>query len=170
MLTLNLSQALVYISQLYRPALILRGVPGSGKSGLVQALRKEYGADLVHCSADNYRVKDGSYVFDRRDNQKFHGMCLKAYIEAAPTNREILVCDNTNTTVAEVAPYVSVAQAYERSPTVLTFVAPPEVAFARGRHGVPLDKIRHMARRLEDASKRFPSHWNHVEVFTGDVL
>ena len=88
---------------------ILVGVPGSGKSHHTASLT---GAVVV--SADHHFVElgNGTYAFDPSKLGTAHGQCLRRYTEALQRGESHVVVDNTNTTLLEMSPYVSLALAY----------------------------------------------------------
>lgn len=144
---------------------ILCGVSGSGKSTLV---RKEYKTAVV-CSADSYFERvDGEYAFDASKLSEAHGLCLRQFV-ALVTNpgcdfriteyNDVVVVDNTNTTIAEMAPYVALAQAYGHDLEIVTLRCDPVDAAARGKHGVPLESV--IAQSVRLYSRDIPPWWPH---------
>lgn len=89
--------------------IMMSGVPGSGKSTLVA--RRWPGA--VVFSADAYFMVDGEYRFDPSRIGEAHCGCLRSFTETLQVaDVEVLVVDNTNLSVSEIAPYAALAQAY----------------------------------------------------------
>ena len=86
------------------------GAPGSGKSTLVA---KDHPRGTV-CSSDHYFLSDrGEYRFDPSLLPEAHAACLKKFVRAVTLDiGGDVVVDNTNTTVAEIAPYAALALAY----------------------------------------------------------
>lgn len=129
---------------------VLRGVPGCGKSRYAKSL---HNARVV--SADQFfEGPDGSYNFDPAKIGAAHSDCLRRYLallniinpHAMP---ELLVVDNTNASIAEMAPYVALAAAHGFEVEIVEFVCDPAVAAARNVHGVPAEivqKIHDIAR------------------------
>lgn len=143
--------------------IILRGIPGSGKSTWTKANAPE---GAVVCSADHFFEKEGEYKFDPRQLPAAHGSCLMKFVGAVADPRNTVVVDNTSTTAVEVAPYASLALAYGHELRVVTLKVDPEVAHERNVHGVPLEGIRAMARRLEESTGQLPPWWPE-EVISG---
>lgn len=129
---------------------ILRGLPGSGKSTYTK------GFSAVVCSADQYFMRCGVYSFNPKDLGKAHGECLKNFIRACQTGKELIFVDNTNITVLEMAPYVSIAMAYGYEIEILAFKVPVETSINRNVHNVPAETIKRMARSWQD---NFPHYW-----------
>lgn len=136
-------------------ATILRGIPGSGKSTYVKAI----GPSASVVSADHYFEKSGTYQFNPAKLPEAHGECLRKFVEALQAKASHVVVDNTNTSVAEVAPYAALALAYGAELEIVTFQVDPVVAAARNVHGVPATGVEAMAKRLNDETSRLPPWW-----------
>lgn len=161
-------------------ALVMRGAPGSGKSTVVEALRDELArrtprGRVFVASADAHRMVDGAYVFDASKNDQAHGGCLRDFITHADQadeccvtemERDVLVCDNTNVNVQEIAPYYAVARAFGWEPLVVNVQIDPEVAARRNQHGVPANHVHRMADRI--ARFNLPGNYRQVTVQTTD--
>ena len=144
--------------------LILRGIPGAGKSTFQKALP---GRVLV-CSADHYFERSGSYQFNPAELPKAHGECLKKFVEGIQRGlADTIVVDNTSTTVAEVAPYAALALAYGCELEVVTVECAPDVGAARNTHGVSLAACTAMAGRLAESAKQLPPWWAHKVIPAG---
>lgn len=144
---------------------ILRGIPGAGKSTLCESLV----ADGLHnfvVSADAYFVRDGRYEFDPKKLGEAHGECLRQFAAAclAGSAGSRLIVDNTNVNAIEIAPYYALGVAYGLQPTIVTIVADPAKAAARNRHGVPAHVIASKHDRLLREERFFPHYWTHVHV------
>lgn len=134
---------------------LLRGVPGSGKSTYVQA----HMPDALVVSADAYFVRDGIYQFNPAKLPQAHAACLRVFVQALQGCVGQVVVDNTNTTVAEVAPYAALALAYGYELEVVNLQVNPAVAAARNVHGVPAASVEAMAQRLAVETPRLPPWW-----------
>lgn len=63
---------------------IMRGVPGCGKSTIVKHLMKVFDTNCV-CSADQYFMKNGTYNYDRSKIKDAHQYCHdKGELNLAP--------------------------------------------------------------------------------------
>lgn len=135
-----------------RKVIILQGLPGSGKSTYVERLRANATVLVNVCSADDFFIAgDGSYQFDAAKLPEAHSACMLSFLERASLRPDeaILIVDNTNTTMWEMAPYRAVALAYGWEVELHTFPVDVETAAARNIHGVPREAIERMAARME---------------------
>jgi hypothetical protein len=147
-------------------ARILCGPSGIGKS--TDAL--ESVADLpidqyAMVSADNHFYDDeGVYNFDPNELPRAHAACLRNFISACQMGLPLVICDNTNTTIGEIAPYQAVAAAYGYEVRIEAFIAASltelHILAQRNQHGVPLNTVVLQQARLEDTIKDAPPWWN----------
>ena len=133
-----------------RTLIIMRGLPGSGKSTFV----KENFPDAVVCSADSFFVnEDGEYIFENWKLQQAHQHCFRTFIEAITSDAEIIVIDNTNTCRWEYENYVFMAEKFSYRIRIIrmNFAESDIPLFGkRNIHGVPELKINQMFERFED--------------------
>lgn len=119
-------------------------------------------------SADDFFVKDGEYRFDGRLLGQAHGDCLKRYTERVreATPQDLLIVNNTNCTIEEVAPYIALAQAYGHWLEVVTVLAGDLVKPARyNKHKTPIDAIIRQASKLNESISLFPAWWPQTFVY-----
>lgn len=137
--------------------IVLRGCSGSGKSTYVASLE----GDVVVHSADHFFYVDGEYCFDPSKLPAAHGKCFRDFIDSVKSlgNETTIVVDNTNTTMAETAPYAAAGGHYGHSVKIVTLVVDPEVAHARNQHGVPLATVKAQHKRLVESVGTFPPWW-----------
>jgi predicted kinase len=135
---------------------IMQGMSGAGKSTWV----KNNVFDVI-CSVDDYFMVNGQYRFDPRDLPQAHWNCMRKFIEHVQMEwPAVIVVDNTNTTIAEVAPYYAVAEAYGWDVEIVYIPCEVDKAIARNIHGAPENTIRAMAQRLESFGTNMPPWWN----------
>ena len=136
-------------------ALILVGIPGSGKSTL---LKSEFPTAQIF-SADLFPGIYGDGSFHPELLPQAHQASLRGYIEALQSKAPLVACDNTNTTTAEIAPYVATAQAYGYSVEIVFVECDPVLGHARNIHGVPLKACQAMADRIKTLQEQIPPWW-----------
>jgi predicted kinase len=127
-------------------------IPGSGKSTWIESNPKA----SVH-SADTFFMKEGVYQFNPAFLADAHNACLRGFMRDCIGGQLLVVVDNTNTTIEEIAPYYAIAEAEGYNVSLFTFMVEPEIAAKRNTHGVPLHAIRAMHERI--MNRKIPSFW-----------
>ena len=141
---------------------ILCGVSGCGKT--TWAARNGIWPLRVVSADHAFYDRDGKYNFDPSRLPEAHGSCLRYFVAALQDKVSHVIVDNTNTTVAEIAPYAALALAYGFDLEILFFNCDPEVAAARNTHGVPVAGVMAQHARLQETRKSLPPWWNAREV------
>lgn len=137
---------------------ILCGISGSGKSTYFQTKLSENRVNTRVCSADHYFQTDtGEYAFNPAELPAAHGACLRKFLDSLRAGILHVVVDNTNTTVAEIAPYAAAALAYGYELEIIKISCDVETACRRNVHSVPRAAIEAQAKRLE--SLELPPWW-----------
>lgn len=140
---------------------VLRGLPGSGKS----TFSSQLGEGVITCSADHFFEKTGTYVFDPKMLFLAHKICRNKFEVAVEAGAPIVVVDNTNIKYADWKNYltfaiehgylVTIAEAQERDIDVL---------FARGKHNVPRTTLERMVREWKDFDTKGLSGRDRIEI------
>src|SRR6266404_1036637 len=92
-----------------KTVLILSGISGSGKTTYAQKLQKE-NPDAVRVSADNYFMSPtGDYRFDVTILGEAHAACYRAFKFFLAAGVDLIIVDNTNTTIREMKGYMNLA-------------------------------------------------------------
>ena len=146
------------------PTLVLvRGLPGSGKTTLAQAMGRLAGNDerpctpsedrrAIACAADDFMLgKDGNYQFDPRKLRAAHEACQAATAKQLRGGGRVVV-HNTFSQKWEMAPYLALAALCGATVEVVDLfdagLTDDELA-ARNVHGVPVGAIAAMRARWE---------------------
>lgn len=128
--------------------IIMRGLPGSGKSSLAQELGK---GGVVHSTDEFFMSPEGKYQFDPSLLGKHHQANLDRTREAMASGITPVVVDNTNVQERDVRPYALLAKefgyeiAFHEPQTPWKFDA-KELA-RRNQHGVPQKSIEGMIQK-----------------------
>jgi predicted kinase len=132
--------------------IIMRGLPGSGKSTMADRLAEENGGVIF--STDNYFMHNGNYLFDASKLGAAHAWNQRKYQEALERGEEYVIVDNTNTTMREMRPYIKLAGYLGYSVEIMEPDNPErfhvDLCFVRNTHGVPFAAIENMLNRWQD--------------------
>lgn len=125
-------------------------------------------------SADDFYMKDGEYLFDPRLLPNAHASCMRNFTErirVTHIDKEVahhIIVDNTNTTVAEVAPYAALANAYGQELHIVTLVGDPLKCFGRNLHKTPITAVMKQDLQLRQSILEMPP-WFPQVVFPANV-
>lgn len=144
--------------------ILLRGIPGSGKTTEAQRWKK-LNPNAVVLSADSYMFAkhpeatgETPEEFNYRRLELCHEQCLADYHEALKGKAPLVIVDNTNTKYSDMTAYVVAADTLGYDFTVLQLHVDPKVAFERGTHQVPFETLVKCASRLW--YERLPETWD----------
>ncbi|KAI5188331.1 Nedd4-Binding Protein 2 [Manis pentadactyla] len=126
---------------------LLRGLPGSGKSFLARTLQEDNPSGVI-LSTDDYFYINGQYQFDVKYLGEAHEWNQNRAKEAFEKKVSPIIIDNTNLQAWEMKPYVALSQKHKykvlfREPDTWWKFKPKELA-RRNIHGVSKDKITRM--------------------------
>lgn len=124
--------------------ILVRGVPGSGKSTYAKTLVDWYNYLI---EADHYFVRiDGVYDFNPKLLGNAHKWCYDETVNALQQARGEVVCvANTFTRIWEMQKYIDFAKATNTSFKVVRCTGEYQNV-----HGVPDSKVKQMLERFED--------------------
>jgi tRNA uridine 5-carbamoylmethylation protein Kti12 len=133
--------------------ILMQGCPGSGKSFLAKKLAGETG---VICSADNYFMVNGHYQFNINKIGEAHKRCQENALDALRNEIDIVIVDNTNTTIKELRSYIEHIKLAQKKGYEI-FIVQPETSWAfdveelykRNTHNVPKNVIEKMVNRYQ---------------------
>jgi predicted kinase len=133
-----------------RVLILLRGVPGAGKSTLANSIWNEYAV----CEADKYfhNTETGAYEFDITKLKDAHAWC-RSQVEirmkdnqANPQFYPEIVVSNTFTQEWEMQAYFDLAKQYDYR--VVSLIVENRHG-GENVHGVPADKVQAMRDRFQ---------------------
>ncbi len=131
--------------------IIMRGIPGSGKSMTASAIAPPEAI----CSADDYFLDDktGEYTFRPHELAAAHAACLRKAISCVHSKTPIVIIDNTNIRLAHFTEYVQLAEIAGYEVDFYEFVPPRDSTLgeyvkecaSRNKHGVGANACLRMA-------------------------
>jgi predicted kinase len=122
--------------------ILLRGLPGSGKSTVAKLFDK-----ALHFEADMYFLDaDGNYQFDASRIKNAHNWCRHSVMDAMKEGHPIVVVSNTFTQEWEMEVYYLLAE--ELGYRVISMIVENRHS-GKNIHGCPDDKIEQMRNRFE---------------------
>ena len=134
--------------------IILRGVPGSGKSTFVNLLTCL--GDSTARSADKFFSRYGTYEFDSKLLGEAHAWCQENVKLDCESGISLVIVDNTNTCRWEFQPYLDIARENGYEVTVIEVQGGLDGLF-ENVHGVNAKSIDKMLGRFQHAWWEFLS-------------
>ena len=122
-----------------RSLIILRGLPGSGKTSLAEIL------DAPICSEDDYFMKDGRYLWTTDELGSAHQWCLGRCEFNMRQDADKIIVANTSTSARELKPYYDLAQKYGYQ--VFSVIVENRHE-GKNIHNVPEETLRKMSERF----------------------
>lgn len=134
-----------------RPTLvILRGLPGSGKSTVAHAITAD---DDSICSADDFFKKEQGYSYDQTKLTVAHNRCFLRCVELMMSGTDPIVVDNTNSQLWVYSAYKELSRVAGYRVQVLELLCPDQLTLGRyahrSIHNVPVDACVKMAKQWE---------------------
>lgn len=138
--------------------ILVRSLPGSGKSTLTKQIKNEFMGVCDIFSTDDYWVRpDGIYDFNFEllsESHRWNQERVRARLSDNLNVSHCIIVDNTNITFNEMKPYIKMAL---EAGCDIEFVEPDtpwkydvEECFKRNTHGVPYATILKMNQRWEN--------------------
>lgn len=131
---------------IHAPALILlRGLPGSGKSSLAELL-SENGRYPVVSVDDYFTDSNGNYQFRFEENHLAYSRCEEYTLKFIKLKKEKIFIDNTFTMGWEMEPYFKMASEYGYYIFVVTV---ENRGGYKNKHEVTSDQLQQMAEKYK---------------------
>lgn len=141
-------------------AVILRGLPGAGKSHIARQLCDRFLAQIAVpqrygciCTTDDFFETASGYCFDPQRLGEAHDWNRQRFASLCDRKLPLLICANTNLEPREWQPYAAMAEKAGYRLRLLTIGQPADPAHralcvARNQHGVDAATIEAMAKRF----------------------
>jgi tRNA uridine 5-carbamoylmethylation protein Kti12 len=124
--------------------IIVRGIPGSGKSTFAKEIVKMFPDNSIHWESDMFYMHNGVYCWKPTIAHLGHRWCENK-VKQSFNDKDIVIVSNTFTTSSEMKPYVDFA--HENGITVQYVRMANEF---ENEHGVPESTLEKMKARFVD--------------------
>jgi predicted kinase len=129
--------------------IIMRGLPGSGKSGAAKRLVRN---GVIH-STDDFFVQNGEYVFDNENIERFHHFNFLSSVRSMREGISPVIIDNTNIIAEHCVDYIEAGKMYGYD----IIIVEPDASWAfnieelmkRNTHEVPRETLVDMLEKYE---------------------
>lgn len=129
--------------------IIMRGLPGSGKSG---AAKRFVGNGIIH-STDDFFINNGGYVFDEKNVSRFHHFNFLSSVRSMQEGMSPVIIDNTNIIAEHCVDYIEAGKMYGYDIIVVepsaTWSFDIDELMKRNTHGVPRETLVDMLDKYE---------------------
>lgn len=134
--------------------IIMRGLPGSGKTYKANSLGYLQPYQVVYLSTDKLLMGGPNhYLFSAEYLGLAHKLNQLKALEACKRGLNFIIIDNTNTTYNEILPYAVSAMDSDYELIITEpntdWAKDPEECFKRNTHNVPLEVIQNMLNKFE---------------------
>jgi predicted kinase len=130
---------------LERVLIILRGIPGCGKSTFAEFLSSDSGGQNI-CTADDFHMKDGKYDWKPENVRAAHEWCQSKARTFMRIGVSPVIVANTSTTINEMQVYFDMAKEYGY--TVFSVIVENRHGGVN-THNVPEETIEKMKNRFD---------------------
>lgn len=131
-------------------AIILRGVPGSGKSTFVEAMRSLPGSMAIHAIDDLHTDINGNFLWDEENAERLYTLNFANFVKSCAAETNIVIFDAINIEVEDFQKYVDIANQYNYVVYVVASNPPtPAQSTKRNKHHTSSVQAKDMYARWE---------------------
>jgi predicted kinase len=132
-------------------AIILRGVPGSGKSSFVDMILRAYPMTAVHAIDDLHKDDLDNFVWNEPKARAFYLLNFANFVKSCEAEVPLIICDCINLVVSDFQQYLEAAKEFGYQAYVVVPDMPDaEVAAVKNTHGVTKHQINEMFNSWEN--------------------
>jgi len=121
--------------------LIIRGLPGAGKSTLAEALNIR-----AVCTADDWYVRNGIYKWNYMTIGEAHDWCKRKCRRFMQVGVERIIIANTSITARAIEPYFDMAKEFDYK--VFSIILENRLSM-KNIHNVPEETLENMKNKFE---------------------
>lgn len=137
-------------TQAQKIAVILRGVPGSGKSTFVEILKTLPGPIAIHAVDDLHIDASGNFLWDEENEARLYTLNFSNFVQSCNAGIQTIVCDAINIETEAFQKYIDVAEQYDYKVYVVCPLPPsPAQSTKRNKHHTSSSQARDMYSRWE---------------------
>ncbi len=126
-------------------AVILRGVPGSGKSSFVEMLLNAYPRSAVHAIDDLHKDSDGNFIWNEPRTRALYILNFANFVKSCESQVPLVICDCINVRSKDFEPYLEAAREFGyKTYVVVPDMPSAEICSVRNEHGVKRHQIEEM--------------------------
>lgn len=138
-------------------AIILRGVPGSGKSSFVNLLVRSSEEAVIHAVDDLHKNDQGEFLWSEKNAKRNYTLNFANFVISCSRKEPLIICDAINIQVEDFQRYVEIAREYDYHVYVVTSDPPtPSQSCERNKHHTSSVQAKEMYRQWE--------HWPTNEM------
>lgn len=139
------------INESQKIAVIVRGVPGSGKSSFIELLKSANSKIDIH-SIDNLHKDDkGNFLWDEEHSERLYTLNFANFVISCSLSQPVVVCDAINIKISDFQKHIDIAELYGYIVYVVTPTPPsPEQSSKRNKHHTSALQAREMYKQWED--------------------
>ena len=107
--------------------IVLRGLPGSGKSTFAEELKvllQENQINSIIISNDSLRKQDSNYVYDMKNNDKIYHQNYKILMKSLVNKLQVIIIDNCNLNLNLLQNYKNLTSKFKYKYYQLSFKKP----------------------------------------------
>ena len=131
-------------------AVILRGVPGSGKSTFVNMMRALPGSVSIHAIDDLHVDNKGDFLWDEENQERLYTLNFANFVKSCADGTDLVICDAINIEVDDFQKYIDIASQYEYAVYVVTPNPPtPSQSTKRNKHHTSSSQAKEMYTRWQ---------------------
>lgn len=131
-------------------AIILRGVPGSGKSSFISMIKATNTMVDIHAIDELHIDDNGDFFWDEENAERLYTLNFANFVISCERQTPVVVCDAINIKISDFEKYVEIARQYKYKVYVVTPDPPtPKMSSKKNKHHTSALQAKEMYDRWE---------------------